>query len=228
VTDNGNDTGTIRWQIVVLAVAPAVLLAALVAHPYLAGRLPNGAAVADEVIAGTTRWGLVHLAHAVASALIAVAFLALRHYLHEAGEDRLSALGMPFVIVGSTLYAVLPGMEFAVLAAAETGGTAAEVAAAQDAIGQWFTPVLVVSGVTFGIGALSFASALRASGMASAGPTRVVAAALIVMAVSRIVPLSVAQLYVHGLAAGVAFWPVAYLMWTKPVTSTATPPARAG
>lgn len=54
-------------------------------------------------------WGAVHLAAAVASALIILAFLAVRSYLHHAGEDPLSPAGLPFITVGSTLFAVLPG-----------------------------------------------------------------------------------------------------------------------
>ena len=152
-----------RWRIAALAVAPATLLVALYAHPFIEGRLPNQTATAEEVVAGPTRWGVVHLAAGLASALIAVAFLAVRRYLHEAGEDRLSGLGLPLVIVGSALYAVLPGMEFAVLAAAESGATTAEVAEVQGAIGPWFMAVLIGSGLTFGLGAIGFAGAITAS-----------------------------------------------------------------
>lgn len=123
---------------------------------------------------------------------------------------------MPLVIVGSTLYAVLPGMEFAALAAAESGATTAEVAEVQDAIGPWFMPVLIASGLTFGLGVVSFVVAIRASKIASAGITKVVSVALIVMALSRVVPLSATQFYIHGLAAVVAMWPLAYVMRTNP------------
>ena len=204
-----------NWRIAVLVVAPATLLLALAAHPFIEGRLPNETAIAEEVVAGTTRWGVGHLAAALASALIAVAFLAVQQYLHQAGEDRLSGLGMPLVIVGSTLYAVMPGMEFAVLAAADTGATTAEIAEVQDAIGSWFMPVLVTSSLTFGLGAISFVGAIRASKIASTGITHVVSVALIVMALSRIVPLSATQFYIHGLAAVVAMWPLAYIMRTN-------------
>ena len=206
-----------NWQVTVLAVAPATLLLALVAHPFIEGRLPNQTAIAEEVVAGTTRWGVVHLAASLASALIAVAFLAVRNHIHEAGEDGLRlSLAMPLVIVGSTLYAVLPGMEFAALAAAEAGATTAEVAEVQDAIGPWFMPVLIASGLTFGLGVVSFVVAIRASKIASAGITKVVSVALIVMALSRVVPLSATQFYIHGLAAVVAMWPLAYVMRTNP------------
>ena len=45
--------------------------------------------------------------------------------------------------------------------------------------------------------------------------------ALVVMALSRVVPLSVAQFHVHGLAAVVAMWALAYVVRTNPVPSEA-------
>ena len=210
------------WQITILAVAPATLLVALSAHPFIEGRLPNQPAIAEAVVGGTTRWGVVHLAAGLASALIAVAFLSVRRYLHDAGEDRLSGLGIPLVIVGSTLYAVMPGVEFAVLAAADTGATTAEVAEVQGAIRPWFMAVLIGSGLSFGLGAISFVGAITVSKIASARIRQVVSVALIVMALSRILPLSVAQFYIHGLAAVVAMWPLANVMRTNPVPSGRT------
>ena len=53
---------------------------------------------------------------------MALAFIALRSYLREAGEERWSALALPFAVVGSCLFIPLTGMELALLAAAETGG----------------------------------------------------------------------------------------------------------
>lgn len=207
-------------RVAALTVAPAVLFASLFAHPFISGRLPNEAEIAEGVAAGTTMWAVVHLAASAASALIAIAFLAVRSYLLEAGENRHSARAVPLVVMGSTLFAVLAGMEFAPLAAAETGASSAEVAAAQSAIVDWFTAVLVVGAITFGAGVLLFARAILSAQVASPGLTRVVVAALVVMAVSRFVPFSVAQFYVHGMAALVALWPLGYLMWTRPVPST--------
>ncbi len=100
-----------RYRATIVAIAPAALVAALVAHPFLFGRLPNDLAVAEAVTADTTRWGLVHLATAVASGLLIIAFLAIRSHLREAGEERYSALGVPFIVIGSTLFTLLPGME---------------------------------------------------------------------------------------------------------------------
>ncbi|CAN5597444.1 hypothetical protein BH20ACT21_BH20ACT21_14940 [soil metagenome] len=210
------DSDRTQWRTVILVVAPAVLLAALVTHPYLSGRLPNDAAVAAAIVDGTTRWGWVHLTTSVASALIMLAFLAVRSYLREAGEDRLSALGVPFVVIGSTLFAVLPGMEFAPLAAAETGDTTAEIEAMQAALASWFVPVLVSAALAFAIGVISFARAISLTTVGGRRLTRVVVAALIVMAISRFVPLAAVQFYVQGIAAIVALWPLAYAMRTQP------------
>lgn len=206
-----------RGRVAVLTVAPAVLCVALVAHPFISGRLPNEAEIAEGVTAGTTVWAVVHLAASVASALITIAFLAVRSYLQEAGENRLSALGVPLVVMGSTLFAVLPGMEFAPLAAAENGATMAEIEAAQTAIVDWFVLVLLAGALTFSSGVILFATAIWTTRVAGRGLTTVVVAALVVMAVTRFVPLSIAQFYAQSAAALVALWPLAYLMWTRPL-----------
>ena len=215
------DIGRNRWRTAVVVVAPVVLLAVFVAHPYLSGRLPDDAGVAEAVAAGPTQWGAVHLATAIASGLIILAFLAVRSYLREAGEDRFSSLGVPFVVIGSTLFAFLPGMEFAPLAAAETGATTTEIEAAQEALTSWFLPVLVTGALAFAIGVLAFARAISIATVGSRGLTRVVVAALIVMAVSRFVPLAAVQFYVQGVAVIVALWPLAYAMRTQAAPHTA-------
>ena len=224
------DIDSNQWRTVILIAAPTTLLAALVAHPYISGRLPNDTEVAVAVAGGTTRWGLVHLATSVASGLIILAFLAVRSYLREAGEDRLSTLGVPFVVLGSTLFAVLPGMEFAPLAAAETGATTAGIEATQEALSSWFMPVLVSGALAFAIGVFSFARALSVTTPGGRALTRVVVVALIVLAISRFVPLAAVQFYVQGGAAIVALWPLAYAMRTQPAPDRASRsrPMRAG
>ena len=215
------DTGRNQWRTIAVVVAPVVLLAVFATHPYLSGRLPNDAEVAAAVAAGPTRWGAVHLATTVASGLIILAFLAVRTYLREAGEDRFSALGVPFVVIGSTLFAFLPGLEFAPLAAAETGATTTEIEATQEALASWFLPVLVTGALAFAIGVFAFARAISIATVGSRGLTRVVVAALIVMAVSRFVPLAGVQFYVQGVAAVVALWPLAYAMRSQAAPYTA-------
>jgi len=222
-----SDTRRSRYEAIIVAIAPAALFVALVPHPYLPGRLPNDAAVAAAVAADTTRWGLVHLAAGVASGLVILAFLAIRSYLRDAGDHRLSALGVPFVVIGSTLFAMLPGMEFAPLAAAETGTDLADIAAAQAALQVWFVPVLMIGALTFAIGVFAFIRGITATGILSTPLTAVVVGALAVMALSRFVPLAAAQFYLQSAAGILALWPLAYHMWRYPTPRPAAQPGRA-
>jgi hypothetical protein len=196
-----------------VAIAPTLLLAALVYHPYLPGRLPNVEAIAAAVTSDPTRWGVAHLTAGVASAVLILAFLAIRARLHEAGEDRWSAAALPFLVFGSTLFAMLPALEFAPLAAIEAGG---DVEAAQRALLPWFIPLLVAGGITFAVGMVGLALAVSHSGLLSPGLTRLVVTALVVMALSRFVPLTAVQFYLHGLAGLAALLPLAFSMWGHP------------
>jgi hypothetical protein len=207
----------------VVAIAPVLLVAALSYHPYLSGRQPNYDEIAEAVISDPTRWGIAHLSAGIASAVLAVAFLAVRRHLQEAGEDRWSAAALPFVIIGSTLYAMLPGMEFAVLAAEEAGG---DVEEAQEALVPWFIPLLLSGAAVFATGIALFALGVSRSGVLGLGLTRLVVVALVVMAVSRFVPLSAVQFYVHGGSALVALLPLAHSIWRHPqATAVVTPEA---
>ena len=196
----------------IVALAPAVMLVGLFAHPYIA-TLPDEAAVAATATADTTRWGLAHLTVGVASGLLVLAFLAIRSYLREAGEERWSILALPFIVMGGTLFAVLPGMEFAPLAAAEAG---ADVQATQAALAPWFLPVLVTGAATFAIGVFAFAKGIADSRILRRRLTWLVVGALVVMAVARLVPVGAVQFYVQGAAGIVALWPLAYEMWKRP------------
>lgn len=201
-----------RSRAAAVATAPAVMLAGFLLHPYFT-TLPDAAQVADAVVADTTRWGAAHLTVAVGSGLMLLAFLAIRAYLREAGDERFSAWGLPFIVLGSVLYAVLPALEFAPLAAAETGG---DVAAAQTALEPWFIPILVTGVALFAIGAFGFARGILASGVLSRRLAALVVTGLLVMALARLVPVGAVQFHVQGAAGLVALWPLAYDMWRHP------------
>jgi hypothetical protein len=209
-----------RFGAAIVAIAPAVMLAGLVSHPYIV-TLPDEVAVAEAATADTTRWGLVHLTVGVGSGLLMLAFLAIRSYLRDAGEERWSVLALPFIVVGSTLFTVLPGMEFAPLAAAEAG---ADVQATQAALAPWFLPILVTGAATFAAGVFAFAKGIADSRILSRRLSRLVVGALVVMAVARFVPVGAVQFYVQGAAGIVALWPLAYEMWRHPEARPAEQP----
>lgn len=206
----------------IVALAPAALLLSFVIHDFLPGRLPNDAAVAEAVAAGTTRWGLVHMATAVSSGLLIIAFLAIRSYLREAGEDRFSAVGVPFIVMGGTLFTMLPAMELTPMAVAETGAATPTIAAVQAALSPWFVTVLVVGALSFAVGVWGFARGIADSRVLSPGLTTLVIGALTVLAASRLVPLAAVQFYVQGAAGVLALWPLAYAILRHPQVGMAT------
>jgi hypothetical protein len=215
------ETTKARFGAAIVAVAPAVLLIGFVSHPYIGMGPPDEAVIAAAVASETIRWGISHLTVAVASGLVILAFLAVRSHLRAAGEERFSAFGVPFVVIGSTLFAVLPGMEMAPLVVAETGG---DVQAAQTALFPWFIPMLAIGAITFAIGVVGFARGIAESRVLSRRRTWLVVGALGVMAAARFVPLGAVQFYVQGAAGIVALWPLAYQMWTQPTVRPAGQP----
>jgi ethanolamine transporter EutH len=213
------ESTTSRLRAVATALAPPALLAAFVWHPYLAGRLPNAPAIAEAVAEDPTQWGLAHLAAGVASGVVVLAFIAVRGFIRERGDDPWSALGMPFIVIGSVLYAMLPGMEFAPLAAVAAGG---DPEAAQSALQPWFLSVLLIGAVIFAVGVLSVAKGIAGRSILSPAVTRLVVVGLVVFAASRLVPLFAVQGYVQAAAALVALWPLAGRMWSPSPAPVAT------
>lgn len=199
--------GPVAARAGIVAVAPVLLLLALVYHPYVA-RLDNDATVAAELNADHARWGLSHLAVGIAAGLLLLALLIVIGRLHAAGEHTWSTLATPFLVLGSTLFVLLPAMEIGALAAARAG---ADVPAVLDELNTWFVPVLVAGALTFAIGVGGLALSVRRSGLLGRGATDVVVAALAVMALARFAPFGLA-LYVGGVAGVVALWPLAHEM----------------
>ena len=210
-------TTSARFRTVVVVVAPALLLLGFAYHPYVTIGTDE-AALASAASEDTTRWGLAHLAIGVGYALTALAFVALRSYLRDAREERWSLLGLPFAVLGSCLFIPLTGMEFALLAAAETGG---DVEAVQEELFPRFVPLLSAGGLSFTIGAVCFALAVARSSILGSLLTRVVVAGFVVMSLARFVPLGAAPIVI-GVAAVVALWPIAAKMWRDPSPSAAT------
>lgn len=204
-----------RWRAAAVAIPPAVMLAGFAYHPWIGNPGDAGflAALAAAVVGDTTRWALSHLAVAVGSGLLILSFLAIRSFLGELDEGRWSALGLPFVVMGSTLFALLPALEFAPLAAAVAG---VDVQAVQAALEPWFRPIHLASAALFLVGTLGFAVGIARSAVLGPRLTWLVVGALTVMAATRFLPLSVALLYVGPTAGIVALWPLAVAIWRHP------------
>ncbi|RKS09072.1 hypothetical protein DFP74_4800 [Nocardiopsis sp. Huas11] len=190
-----------------MIIAPVVLLAAFLYHPFTAGAAaPAPEAVAEAAEADTTRWAAAHLLTLGAFALAALAFQALRGRLREAGEQRWSSWGLPLVIVGFVLLAGLPAIEMTIAGAIDTG---VDSVALIEAVGPWFMTLFIGGSVAFVLGTLAFAMGVARAGIMGPGPTALTSIALVVTALALAAPPFWA-FYVMAVAAIVAFWPVGW------------------
>jgi hypothetical protein len=195
----------------IVTVAPAWLLAGLLYHPFIPD-LTDKASVAAAATADPARWGFSHFTVGLGAALLVLAFLALRSYLGDAGEHRWSGSAVPFIVLGSILFAFLPAMEIAMLGAA---GAGADVRAVLVAMDPWFVPTLLAGSATFAVGLACFAVALVRTRVLRSGPAWTVAGLLVLSAATRFVPSGPA-LTVGGVALVAALWPLAYQMYKRP------------
>ena len=200
-----------RLRAAVTGLAPFLLLIGIVYHPYLADLRDKGT-VAEALTADTTRWGVAHLMVGLATAVVLLAFLSVHAFLREGGHAGTSAVGVPFIVVGSVLFAFLPAMEIAMLGAYDAGADVEEVLLEMN---PWFQPILLASAAVFAAGISLFAVAIARSRVLDKRVTGLVVGALGVVAVTRFVPLGVA-LYLGAAALVVALLPIALVMATEP------------
>lgn len=199
-------TDAVRARATIVAIAPVVLAIGFLLHPPIGAGPPDHRAVAEAATDHTIRWGVAHLMLAASSALLILAFLSIRVWLRDASRDSWSAWGIPFIVVGSTLYALLPAMEMAPLFAARAD---VDVEAVADALVPWFVPIHVLGGLAYGVGLVAFAMGLAHSGLLTRRVTRLVVGGLALSAAARFVPLTAIHFYVQSAASIAAFWPLA-------------------
>jgi hypothetical protein len=194
-----------------VAAAPVVLLGGIAYHPFIAD-LRDKEAVAAALTSDTTRWSIAHLVVAFGAPLVALAFLAVAGALRQRGEWRWSARSVPFVVVGSSLFALLPAMEITVLAATLAGANPVAVLLELDA---WFVPVLLSGAVFFAVGAACVARSVVSAAVLGRGMTMLVVTGLLVAAATRFLPFT-AALLVGSAALVVALWPLVGLVAARP------------
>lgn len=209
-TDRGTRGSTgarATYAVAITGLSPVLLLGAVLYHPHL-DDLRNQGNVAEALVADTTRWGIAHLAVGVAAALVLVGFLEVDRFLRPDDGPGASAVGVPFVTVGTVLFAFLPAMEIAMLA---VHGSGLEVAPVMEEMNAWFMPVLLGSATCFLVGVGLFARGVLRSTSVSGPVTWFVVPALVVAGLARFVPLGIA-LYVGMAALVVALGSLALAM----------------
>jgi hypothetical protein len=125
---------------------------------------------------------------------------------------------VPFVVVGSGLFALLPAMEITVLAATLAGADPVAVLLELDA---WFRPLLLSGAAVFAVGAVFLARSVVLAAGLGRGTTTLVVTALLVAAASRFLPFT-AALLVGAVALVVALWPLVGLVAARPVPRAGT------
>jgi hypothetical protein len=198
-----------------VATAPVVLLAGIGYHPFIAD-LRDKEAVAAALTADVTRWSIAHLVVAVAAPLVTLAFLAVAAALRQRGEWRWSARSVPFVVIGGTLFALLPAMEITVLAATLAAADPVAVLLELDA---WFMPLLLSGALFFAVGAACVARSVVSAAVLGRGMTTLVVTGLLVAAATRFLPFT-AALLVGSAALLVALWPLVGVVATRPRSRT--------
>jgi hypothetical protein len=206
-----------------VATAPLVLLAGIGYHPFIAD-LRDKEAVASALVADETRWSIAHLLVAVGAPLVALALLTVAAVMRQRGEWRWSVRSVPFIVVGSTLFALLPAMEITVLAATLAGADPVAVLLELDA---WFMPVLLSGAAVFAVGAAFLARSVVSAAVLGRGATMLVVTGLLVAAATRFVPFTAALLVGAG-ALVVALWPLVGLAARRAWSRAGTEVRRAG
>ena len=186
----------VRLRSLALFVAPVMMLAAIIFHPYLVNELDVEAATA-AVMADPTRWAVAHVMLMAAFASIMLAVVALRHLLRTAGDSRLSFMAVPLLIGGSSIFIAVWGFEITVAAVANVGG---DVRAVFEESDRWFGPIGIVGYVMFLIGWPIMALAVRRSKVLGRRQTWVVLGSTIVMIAGLSFPSTAgAYLFLFGM-----------------------------
>ena len=194
----------------VLFIAPAVLLAGILAHPFVRD-YTDTSVVAEAVSVAPGQWAVSHLTLAIGLGLVSLAVLAIRHEFRSAGEQRWSAIGVPLLIVGATLLGAIVGTEITLSAVIDTGG---DVLAVREATETSTLPLFLAGVLLFGLGWLSFAMAFYRARILPSAPNRLATVALVAVPIAIFVPQT-SGTYAYGLAILMVSWLVGYRMIAK-------------
>ncbi|HEX9817086.1 MAG TPA: hypothetical protein VGB18_08905 [Candidatus Thermoplasmatota archaeon] len=197
-----------RIGAIAVAAGPLILLAGILWHPFIPD-LRDNADVVRHMQADTGVWFGAHFVVAVGSAVLLLGLLAVRaHVRTTVGREPWTGRAIAPLVVGSILFAMLPAMEIGMLAVEKTGG---DLLATHNALDTWFTPILVIGSFIFGVGMILFAVGVHKANILPTGLSRLVVAAFVVSALSRI-PFT-AALIAGIVALNVAMLPLAATMW---------------
>lgn len=196
-----------RASAAVLFVAPAVLLAGVLAHPFVRD-YTDRSVVAGAISGAPGRWAASHLIIPVGIGLVLVAVAVMAGQFRHAGEQRWSVSGRSLLIVGGTLLAASAGSEITLAAVVNSGG---DVLAVLEA-GATSATLLFLAGVLlFVLGWLSFAMAFYRVPILPRSQNRLAIVVLVAIPIATFIPQTTGT-YVYAGAVLVVSWLVGYRM----------------
>lgn len=214
VSEQGYD----RARAAVLFIAPVVLMAGILLHPFVGNYLETDV-VATAVSGAPNQWIVSHLIIPIGMALLLLAVVVICAEFRRVGERRWSVIALPLLFLGGAVWGAIAALEITHAAVVHSGG---DVLAVMETNAAWIGPYLLGGALLFVLGWISLAVAFyrvpilpRALNWLAIG-----ALALIVMASS--IPQTLGT-YGLGIGALVVSWLVGYRIMTalEPVESAA-------
>jgi hypothetical protein len=189
----------------VLFVAPAILLAGILLHPFVSTYLDVGV-VAAAVMAAPERWAASHVIIPVGMGLLLLAVVVIRGEFRRAGEQRWSVIALPPLFVGGAILGAVAAAEITLTAVVSTGS---DLHAVMESNAAWTMPYILIGGLAFAIGWLSTAVAFHRAPILPRVQNWVAIVASLVIAVGLFIPLTVGT-YLLGFGALIVSWMVGF------------------
>jgi len=120
----------------VLSIAPLVLLAGILAHPFVDTYFETSV-VAAAVSRAPDRWAVAHLIIPIGMTLLLLAVVVISGEFRRAGEYRWSVIAVPLLFIGGAVWGAVAALEITYAAVARSGG---DVLALMETNATWTTP----------------------------------------------------------------------------------------
>lgn len=207
-----------RARAAVLFIAPVVLLAGVLAHPFVSNYLEIGV-VAAAVSGAPDRWAAAHLILPIGMALLLLAVVVIRGEFRRAGEQRWSVMAVPLLFLGGAMWGAIAALEITYAAVANSGG---EVLAVMETNEAWAVPYVLLAAPIFLLGWISLAFAFYRVPILPDTLNWVAIAAIVLIVLASFIPQTTGT-YGWGVGALVVSWLVGYRIMTRASAGSEAP-----
>jgi len=207
-----------RARAAVLFIAPVVLLAGILAHPFVDTYFETSV-VAAAVSGAPDRWTAAHLIIPIGMTLLLLAVVVISGEFRRAGEHRWSVIAVPLLFIGGAVWGAIAALEITYAAVAKSGG---DVLALMEANAAWTTPYLLGGALLFVLGWISLAVAFYRVPILPRALNWVAIAGLVVIVIGQALP-GTRGTYALGIGPLVVSWLVGYHIMAGGSVGSAAP-----